>query len=169
MLCLIRKKMCDIHLNSLSSVNLFSFHSFSTENETFARRFLPWSCTYRMMLPRTPYSGTVHGSLRVWPFSDLWNILQSADGTLRHGWLLRKARGREESPKDRRKSRSWFLISSTCERPLTSKQAASATTSLRVGIMFCPACFWLGLSTVRLFKTWTTRAHSCSAVRNNEL
>lgn len=77
--------MRDIHLNSLSSVHLFSFHSFSIENETCPRRFLPWSCTYRMMLPRTPYSGTVQGSLLVWPFSDLWNILQSADGTLRHG------------------------------------------------------------------------------------
>lgn len=124
-----------------------------------------------MMLPRTPYSGTVQGSLRVWPFSDLWNILQSADGTLRHCWLSRKARGRAESPRERRKSRSWVLISSTCERPLASKQAANATTSLIVCIMFCAGVFffWLGLSTVRLFATWFIPVHSCSAVRNNEL
>lgn len=29
--------------------------------------------------------------------------------------------------------------------------------------------FWLVLSTVRLFKPWVVPAHSCSAVRNNEL
>lgn len=122
-----------------------------------------------MMLPRTPYSGTVQGSLRVWPFSDLWNILQSADGTLRHCWLPRKARGRAESPKERSKSRSWVLISSTCERPLASKHAANATTSVIVCIMFCAGFFPPGLSTVRLFVTWFIPVRSCSAERNNEL
>lgn len=148
-------------------MRLFSCHSSNQLNETFTRGFLPWSCTYRMMFPRTPYSGTVQGSLRVWLFSDLWNILQSADGTLRHGWLLRKARGRAESPKDRRKSRSWFFISSTWERPLTSKQAANANTSLPGGVMLCVFC--LGLSTLPLFLVWIIPVHSCSAVRNNEL
>lgn len=122
--------------------------AFFHPNQTFTRPFLPWSCTYRMMFPRTPYSGTTQGSLRIWPISDLWNILQSADGTLRHGWLFLEGRGGAESPKDRRKSRSWFFNSSTCERPCTSKQAANANTSLIT--MLCVLC--LGSSIVRLFE-----------------
>lgn len=122
------------------------FQSPSCLKETVTRRFLPWSCTYRMMFPRTPYSGTMQGSAWFWPWSDLRNIFQSADGTLRQGWLLRKARGGAESPKDRRKSRSWFFISSTWEKPLTSAQAANANTSLTGGVMLCVFC--LRLSTV---------------------
>lgn len=147
-------------------MSLFLFHSSNHLNEALTRRFLPWSCTYRMMFPRTPYSGTVHGSLRAWSFSDLWNILQSADGTLRHGWLLREARGRALSPKDRRKSRSCFFISSTWDKPLPSKQAANANTSLISGVML--RVLPLGLSTVRLAQVGIIAVHSCCAVRNNE-
>lgn len=90
---------------------------------------LPWSCTYRMMLPRTPYSDTVQGSLSwAWMLSDLRNILQSAEGTRRRCWLLPAGRGRPESPRELRKSRSWLFISSTCERAHTPRRDAAKST-----------------------------------------
>lgn len=91
-----------------------------------------------MMFPRTPYSDTVQGSLSwAWMLSDLRNIFQSAEGTRRRGWWLPAGRGGPESPRERRKSRSWLFISSTCEGAHTqSKHAASSTRGVRVDLMF---------------------------------
>lgn len=92
-----------------------------------------------MMLPRTPYSDTVQGSLSwAWMFSDLRNILQSAEGTWRRGWWLPAGRGRPESPRELRKSRSWLFISSTCERAHTARTRAANSSSrgLVFGLMF---------------------------------
>lgn len=87
-----------------------------------------------MMLPRTPYSATVQGSLSwAWMFSDLRNILQSAEGTRRLDWLLPAGRGRPESPRELRKSRSWLFISSTCESAHTPRKDAANSTS---GVIF---------------------------------
>lgn len=99
---------------------------------TISALSLPWSCTYRMMLPRTPYSDTVQGSpSRDWVFSELRNILQSADGTWRRAWWPPAGRGRSESPRELRRRRSRVSVSSTRERASTpANQAANRTTAV---------------------------------------
>lgn len=86
------------------------------------------------MLPRTPYSDTVQGSLSwAWMFSDLRNILHSAKGTWRHGFWPSADIGRAERPRESRKRSSWLFISSTCERAQTPRTHAASSAR---GVMF---------------------------------